>query len=521
MRQRMSRTLGHGMTSVSVATCGGPNKVTLQVAEEGGGGHVTLTLVLVGGVVGVVMAVSIIFLLKRHSRSREKLAHMAAGTTPGSATAGGEGGLEASKDYQDLCRQRMQSKASEKPEPLHAASRIGSLTDSQVRSPSSRSSTPSWSEEPAATNMDISTGHVVLAYMEDHLKNGDRLGQEWEALAAYQADPSNTAVGGDPANARRNRYTDVMPCESPSACLSVCMSVCVYVCLSDGRNPANSRGNRHTDVLPFRLTAQSLPRRSGNDRLESGKASGNDRLESGKASGNDRLESGKASGNDRLESGKASGNDRLESGKASGNDRLESGKASGNDRLESGKASGNDRLESGKASGNDRLESGKASGNDRLESGKASGNDRLESGKASGNDRLESGKANGDTVWKKSCRESRAGISSASGAGCPRHGHRVVSGVGSCALTCDPDTATRPPSRPQHGGQGKETFDPPSVTGERRTVVMTGRHSSPASSASWQRQARWRRAGADNYPRWSTAGRKWLPSQDGSCGLST
>lgn len=45
---------------------------------------------------------------------------------------------------QDLCRQRMQSKASEKPEPLHAASRIGSVSESQVRSPSSRSSTSSW-----------------------------------------------------------------------------------------------------------------------------------------------------------------------------------------------------------------------------------------------------------------------------------------------------------------------------------------------------------------------------------------
>lgn len=45
---------------------------------------------------------------------------------------------------QDLCRQRMQGKSSEKPEPLHAASRIGSVSESQVRSPSSRSSTSSW-----------------------------------------------------------------------------------------------------------------------------------------------------------------------------------------------------------------------------------------------------------------------------------------------------------------------------------------------------------------------------------------
>ena len=46
---------------------------------------------------------------------------------------------------QDLCRQHMQSKSSEKPEPLHAiAARVSSVSNSEVRSPSSRSSTSSW-----------------------------------------------------------------------------------------------------------------------------------------------------------------------------------------------------------------------------------------------------------------------------------------------------------------------------------------------------------------------------------------
>merc|ERR1719400_1266023 len=44
---------------------------------------------------------------------------------------------------------------------------------------SNRSSTSSWSDEPANNSMDISTGHMVLAYMEDHLKNKQRLEQEW------------------------------------------------------------------------------------------------------------------------------------------------------------------------------------------------------------------------------------------------------------------------------------------------------------------------------------------------------
>ena len=42
--------------------------------------------------------------------------------------------------------------------------------------------------------MDISTGHMVLNYMEDHLNNKQRLEQEWVGLCAYEAEPSATTV---------------------------------------------------------------------------------------------------------------------------------------------------------------------------------------------------------------------------------------------------------------------------------------------------------------------------------------
>ena len=83
--------------------------------------------------------------------------------------------------------------------------------------------------------------------MEDHLKNQDRLEQEWEALAAYQADPCSTTVANDPSNTRKNRYSDVLPCESfpfPSSlavlccamlCVCVCVCVCACVCVSRAR----------------------------------------------------------------------------------------------------------------------------------------------------------------------------------------------------------------------------------------------------------------------------------------------
>ena len=49
-------------------------------------------------------------------------------------------------------------------------------------------------EEPGVSTMDISTGHMVLAYMEDHLNNKQRLEQEWVGLVAYEAEPAATSV---------------------------------------------------------------------------------------------------------------------------------------------------------------------------------------------------------------------------------------------------------------------------------------------------------------------------------------
>lgn len=71
--------------------------------------------------------------------------------------------------FKDLCRAHMATKNPgivesiiPQPQPLSVSTRIASLSkESDQNSPSSRSSTSSWSEEPAMTNMDISTGHMV------------------------------------------------------------------------------------------------------------------------------------------------------------------------------------------------------------------------------------------------------------------------------------------------------------------------------------------------------------------------
>ncbi|XP_052805007.1 receptor-type tyrosine-protein phosphatase N2-like isoform X2 [Mya arenaria] len=199
--------------------------------------YFVLTFVLCGCIAGILLAVVVVYLIRRNSRSKDKLQQI---------TSTQETNDAASKDYQDLCRQRMQSKSSEKPEPLHtAASRVGSVSEAQVRSPSSRSSTSSWSEEPVNSNMDISTGHIVLSYMEDHLKNRDRLDREWEAMCAYEADPCSAAVAMETTNARKNRYADVLPYDHSRVVLTTNTNVSGsdYINAStitdhDPRNPA-------------------------------------------------------------------------------------------------------------------------------------------------------------------------------------------------------------------------------------------------------------------------------------------
>ncbi|XP_028846746.1 protein tyrosine phosphatase receptor type Na isoform X1 [Denticeps clupeoides] len=171
---------------------------------------VVLGLVAMACVGGVLVAALAVTCVRHHARQLEarKLG------------LGPEGGTETHFDYQELCRQHMAAKTSfSRPEAGGRrgtdTSRVSSVSsqfsDGPQHSPSSHSSTPSWSEEPAQSNMDISTGHMILAYMEDHLKNKDRLQKEWEALCSYQAEPSSVSVARGDGNVEKNRYPDFVP----------------------------------------------------------------------------------------------------------------------------------------------------------------------------------------------------------------------------------------------------------------------------------------------------------------------
>ncbi|KAM6893901.1 receptor-type tyrosine-protein phosphatase-like N [Xenentodon cancila] len=201
------------------------------------------TLVAMASIGSILVAAMTIACLRHHAH---RLAAKKLGLGP-------EGGGFSHQEYQDLCRQHMASKGAFGRLEAAALGAVGGASgaggggvgggagsgggigagvggatggggvDSRVSSvssqfsdgaqpsPSSHSSTPSWCEEPAQANMDISTGHMILAYMEDHLRNKDRLMKEWEALCSYQAEPSAVSVAQSDANAKKNRCPDSVP----------------------------------------------------------------------------------------------------------------------------------------------------------------------------------------------------------------------------------------------------------------------------------------------------------------------
>ncbi|KAM5326721.1 receptor-type tyrosine-protein phosphatase-like N isoform 2-T2 [Glossophaga mutica] len=169
---------------------------------------VLLTLVALAGVAGLLVALAVALCVRQHARKRDKERLAALGPE------GAHG--DTTFEYQDLCRQHMATKslfnrAEGPPEPSRVSSVSSQFSDAAQASPSSHSSTPSWCEEPAQANMDISTGHMILAYMEDHLRNRDRLAKEWQALCAYQAEPNTCATAQGEGNLKKNRHPDFVP----------------------------------------------------------------------------------------------------------------------------------------------------------------------------------------------------------------------------------------------------------------------------------------------------------------------
>ncbi|KAF5902982.1 receptor-type tyrosine-protein phosphatase N2-like isoform X1, partial [Clarias magur] len=175
-----------------------------------------LTVISIVCIIIVLLISSVIYCLRHrsHHKLKEKLTNLSS-----------DPATEATATYQELCRQRMAVKPPVERAEIRQSSRINSvssqLSDGPILSPSARTSTSSWSEEPVHTNMDISTGHMILSYMEDHLKNKNRLEKEWEALCAYQAEPNTCSVGQRDSNAKKNRMTAIIPYDHSRICLKL------------------------------------------------------------------------------------------------------------------------------------------------------------------------------------------------------------------------------------------------------------------------------------------------------------
>ncbi|XP_051938053.1 protein tyrosine phosphatase receptor type Na isoform X2 [Hippocampus zosterae] len=179
-----------------------------RVSQGSSGTVITLvSMAVVGGVLMLAVAIAC-------------LRHYAHQVANGKLGLGPEGGAETHFDYQDCAGAASSGMAGSATsaggrrgtDTSRVSSVSSQFSDGPQHSPSStHSSTPSWSEEPAQSNMDISTGHMILSYMEDHLRNKDRLQKEWEALCSYQADPSSVAAAQTPSNMAKNRQAESLP----------------------------------------------------------------------------------------------------------------------------------------------------------------------------------------------------------------------------------------------------------------------------------------------------------------------
>jgi len=170
-----------------------------------------IILIAVSGFAALLSFVGVIYIIKRKSKKK----------TDTNEDDSSDDKEEPVKEYKQLVRDwSRSSRASQGSVSNTGGAEAGQASPiqskrvhkiSQNSEGSRTSSTSSWQEEPTATSMDISTGHMVLSYMEDHLKNKQRLEQEWVGLCAYEAEPNSTSIAFKVENKKKNRYPDKLP----------------------------------------------------------------------------------------------------------------------------------------------------------------------------------------------------------------------------------------------------------------------------------------------------------------------
>ncbi|VIO92566.1 Uncharacterized protein BM_BM1721 [Brugia malayi] len=98
--------------------------------------------------------------------------------------------------YQDLCRYQMTSHEST------------GITDIHTN----RSGTTTWVDEPISqSNLDISTGHVILSFLRDYLNDTSKIEEQWKTLNEYANANGISSIAREEKNINKNRNLSYLP----------------------------------------------------------------------------------------------------------------------------------------------------------------------------------------------------------------------------------------------------------------------------------------------------------------------
>jgi len=108
-----------------------------------------------------------------------------------------EGG-KATYAYEELCRQR---------------NRMSVGHDVPVGVPSKTSSTSSWPDESLmqSSELDISTGHIILGFLTEHLERPEKIEEQWNSVKNYSNTRGITSIASSTENISKNRDKNVLP----------------------------------------------------------------------------------------------------------------------------------------------------------------------------------------------------------------------------------------------------------------------------------------------------------------------
>ncbi|KAI6188448.1 Receptor-type tyrosine-protein phosphatase N2 [Aphelenchoides besseyi] len=103
---------------------------------------------------------------------------------------------KASTAYEELCRQRMNS------QDVPIGITVGKST-----------STSSWPDETLlqSCNLDISTGHVILSFLQEYLDTPEKIADQWKSVAEYVNSNAETTIAEREENRAKNADPSVLP----------------------------------------------------------------------------------------------------------------------------------------------------------------------------------------------------------------------------------------------------------------------------------------------------------------------